>query len=339
MSQIEFTRTVPVTTSLRRRLNYWGRIVPAYFGGGVSQLSFWHDRPRINERAFSGGLTEYYQDFSQKADYSGPYDSHGIPMLDYRGKLGKQYNPIAIAQYGLGNYDLYRHSGQTERRCNFIRAADWLVKHLELNKYGVRVWQHHFDWEHSEILKAPWWSALAQGQGISLLVRAFADTGDAKYLDTARAAFSSFVVDIGDGGVSCREENNDLWLEEYVVSPPSHILNGFIWALWGVYDYYLCTQGESVKRLFQEGISTLAANLWRYDTGFWSLYDLNDTTLSPIASPFYHQLHIVQLFVMHRLTRNDVFSQYGQVWEGYQQSLLNRKRALAYKALFKVFYY
>ena len=32
---------------------------------------------------------------------------NGIPLLNYHGIIGKQYNPIAIAQYGLGNLNFY----------------------------------------------------------------------------------------------------------------------------------------------------------------------------------------------------------------------------------------
>ena len=113
MTEASLSRGAFISGVVRAKINYWRRIVPAYFGGGVSQLTFWHDHPAINDRAFNGGLAEYYQDFSQKADYPGPYDSEGVPLLDYRGKIGRQYNPIAIAQYGLGNYNLYR---QTEHR-------------------------------------------------------------------------------------------------------------------------------------------------------------------------------------------------------------------------------
>ena len=339
MTEASLSRGAFISRVVRAKINYWRRIVPAYFGGGVSQLTFWHDHPAINDRAFNGGLAEYYQDFSQKADYPGPYDSEGVPLLDYRGKIGRQHNPIAIAQYGLGNYNLYRQTEQVERRRKFLKAADWLTEHLESNRYGVPVWHHHFDWEHREILKAPWYSALAQGQGISLLVRAFADTGRQTYLDAAHSAFKAFLAEVSDGGVRYRDENGDIWFEEYLVSPPSHILNGFIWALWGVYDYYLSTQQEAAKRLFQDGISTLTANLWRYDTRYWSLYDLNTTRLLPLASPFYHRLHIIQLDGLHRLTGKNVFFEYGRLWEGYRRSFLKRKRALACKALFKIFYY
>jgi len=324
---------------VRAKINYWRRIFPAYFGSGASQLTFWHDNPAINNRAFSGGLGEYYQDFSQKANYSGPYDSGGIPLLDYRGNIGRQYNPIAIAQYGLGNYSLYRQSGENGSRKRFLKSADWMVGHLEVNKYGVSVWNHYFDWEYREILKAPWYSALAQGQGISLLVRAFAETQKQAYLQAADQAFSALTLGIHEGGVQYRDESGNLWFEEYITNTPSHILNGFIWALWGVYDYYLATQEEVAKRLFHDAISTLTANLFRYDTGYWSLYDLNATRLPPLASPFYHRLHIIQLDVMNRLTGENVFFETGRLWEGYRRSCLKRKRALACKALFKIFYY
>ncbi len=40
-----------------------------------------------------------------------PYDASGIPQLDYHGHIGLQYNPIAIAQFGLGNYNLWKTGG------------------------------------------------------------------------------------------------------------------------------------------------------------------------------------------------------------------------------------
>ena len=79
--------------------------------GGKSHLTFWHESPQENLNARPGELGEYYMTFAEKADYSGAYDSAGIPLLDYHGKIGLQYNPIAIAQYGLGNYNLFRRTG------------------------------------------------------------------------------------------------------------------------------------------------------------------------------------------------------------------------------------
>jgi heparosan-N-sulfate-glucuronate 5-epimerase len=317
-------------------LAYYRRIFSAYLGGGKSQLTFWHEAPAENPSAASDALGEYYMLFAQKADYQGSYDSAGIPQLDYHGKIGLQYNPIAIAQYGLGNYNLYRRTADQERRQKFLVVADWLCDHLEQNPQGLAVWNHHFDWEYRDTLRAPWYSALAQGQGISVLVRAYKDSGDARYLDTAQRALACFSISTKDGGVAFTDESGDLWFEEYIVSPPTHILNGFIWASWGIYDYFLATKDAYARELFSRAVRTMLHNLDRYDLGFWSLYEQSGTRLPMVASPFYHQLHIVQLRVMHRLTGEDKFARVADRWEGYARSRANRTRALVYKSAFKL---
>ena len=58
-----------------------------------------------------------------------------------------------------------------------------------------------------------------------------------------------------------------------------------------------------------------------------------------VASPFYHQLHIVQLRVLHRLTGETAFAQVADRWESYARSRANRTRALFYKSAFKLCYY
>src|ERR1051325_4642502 len=209
--------------------------------------------------------------FAEKAAYPGPFDGRGIPLLDYHGRIGRQYNPIAIAQYGLGNYNLWKRAGDANRRGKFFRIADWLRDHLEKNANGLAVWNHHFDWEYRQTLKAPWYSGLAQGQGISMLLRAYKESGESSYLEAARSAFRSFERPVAEGGVAFVDESGDLWFEEYIVSPPTHILNGFIWALWGMHDYSIATRNNAAHELFSRGVRTLLHNLHRYDLGFWSL--------------------------------------------------------------------
>jgi heparosan-N-sulfate-glucuronate 5-epimerase len=325
--------------SVAARLNYYRRISSAYLLPGKSQLTFWHDQPQVNSGASIGQLGQYYMPFAEKAGYVGPYDAEGIPLLDYHGKIGLQYNPIAIAQWGLGNFNLFLRTNDQERRRKSLAAADWLVKRLELNPFSVPVWNHNFDWEYRTPLKAPWYSGLAQGQGISLLVRIAQETGKSEYLDAASRAFISFSKSIDEGGVVFTDERGDLWFEEYIVAPPTHILNGFIWAAWGVYDFFLATKEKSAQELFNRAVETLGKNLDRYDLGFWSLYEQSDTRLPMVASRFYHQLHVAQLRLMYRLTGDDVFSRYADRWETYARSRAKRTRALCYKGAFKLCYY
>ena len=319
--------------------SYYRRIASAYLLGGKSHLTFWHETPAENPNAGTTQLGEYYMLFAEKADYQGAYDPGEIPQLDYHGRIGLQYNPIAIAQYGLGNYNLWHRTNDPDRRRKFMRVADWLVSHSERNDHGFAVWNHHFDWEYRETLKAPWYSGLAQGQGISLLVRAHKESGEVKYLNAAHSALASFYAPVNEGGVAFTDERGDLWFEEYIVTQPTHILNGFIWASWGVYDYFLATGDGSARQLFDRAVQTLVPNLKRYDLGFWSLYEQSGTRLPMVASAFYHRLHIVQLRVMHRLTGEQEFARTAERWEDYTHHRANRTRALMHKAAFKLCYY
>lgn len=325
--------------SLRRRLRYYQRIFAAYLTPRKSQLTFWHGEPHVNEQSQPGELGQYYMSFLAKADYPGYYDERGIPMLDYHGTVGLQYNPIAIAQYGLGNYNLYRRTGEEERKAKFLLVANWLADNLEETPQGTRVWYHHFDWEYRDLATAPWYSALSQGQGISVLVRAHQETENDRYLSAARDALHTFEREPMCGGVTYTDDKGYIWFEEVIVDPPTHILNGFLWASWGVYDYALHTRDQDSNRLFDEAVRTLRENLPGFDTGLWSLYEHSGTRMKMLASPFYHSLHIVQLRVMHRLTGEAVFAQYADRWDAYRRSLVRRSLALGHKALFKLLYY
>ena len=345
------------------RWHYYRRIFSAYLGTGRSQLTFWHETPAINPRAFqqqSGAtgalarppqngatgvparpdeLGEYYMLFREKADYPGPYDANGIPMLDYRGAIGPQYNPIAIAQWGLAHYNQFCVTGDEIRSHKTLKAANWLCDNLEQSSQGLWVWNHHFDWDYRDTLKAPWYSGLAQGQGVSLLLRAHTHTGDTKYLQAADRAFVSLTRPIAEGGVLFEDEEKNLWIEEYLVNPPTHILNGSMWALWGVFDFWRARADTKAKETFDRGVNTLVHNLNRYDTGYWSLYEQSGTRLKMLASPFYHQLHVVQLRVMAQLTGRTEFEEVADRWDNYTKHRTNRTRALIEKGAFKLLYY
>jgi len=321
------------------RLQYYRRIFPAYLMPGPSQLSFWYECPEENVSASGAALGEYYLTYFAKADYKGPYDWAGIPLLDYRGRIGLQYNPIAVAQWGLGNYNLYRRFREKQRLEKFLFASDWLVFNLAQNSLGVDVWQHHFDWEYRNTLKAPWHSGLAQGQGISLLVRAWAETENPTYEKAARRAFDALLKPLDQGGVSFTDAAGNVWFEEYIVFPPTHILNGFISAIWGVLDYFLAARDAVSWNLFTRAVDTLLANIDEYHLGYWSLYEQSGTRFKMVASPFYHRLHIAQLRIMARLTGVSKFSEVADRWQHYRTRRSNRTRALLYKSAFKLCHY
>ena len=133
-----------------------------------------------------------------------------------------------------------------------------------------------------------------------------------------------------------RDADGSLWIEEYLVEPPSHILNGFVWALWGVRDFALWSRDAEAGAIFEEAVSTLQKNLGRYDAGFWSLYELTPAGPRMLASPYYHRLHVIQLHVLHRLTGQSVFREYAERWARLGRNPLGKARAVTEKVWFKV---
>jgi heparosan-N-sulfate-glucuronate 5-epimerase len=292
----------------------------------------------LNERAFTHGI-EYFMRFAGKARYQGPFDAAGVPLLDYQGDIGRQYNPIAIAQYGLARFNAWCATGAAADRTAWITVADWLAREMRPNARGVRVWMHDFDWPYRVVLRAPWYSGLAQGNGLSMLVRAAKETGNASYADAAHMAFEPLMRSVDDGGVLVTDDQGDVWIEEYLVERPSHILNGFMWALWGVYDYAAWSRRSEAAQLWTRCANTLRRRVAEFDAGWWSLYEARDAGREMLASRYYHTLHITQLQVMYRLTGNEIFSQVATRFQSYLDRRSNRVHAFTRKAIFKLRHY
>ncbi|MFH0806283.1 MAG: D-glucuronyl C5-epimerase family protein [Candidatus Brennerbacteria bacterium] len=323
---------------IRGRLNYFRRILKVYLTKDKGYLSFWHERPAAADFD-PAKLGPYYMTFADKAAYEGPKDNDGVILFDYFFDIGRQYNPLAIGQYGLGNWNRYLSTRNPRNLAEAKAQAEWLVNNLTQNEKGVKVWKHEFPWHYKYPLAAGWFSSHAQGTGISLLARLYKETNDGRYLKTAKEAFPALATEIKNGGVQYHDAEGGVWLEEYIVPEPTRILNGYLWALWGVWDYWLLTKEESAHELFHACIATIVRNLPKYDLGFWSRYDLSRQLLPMIASPYYHSLHIVQLRVTERISGDTTFGNYARKWEKYARNPLYHALALTLKAAFKVFYF
>lgn len=286
-------------------------------------------------------LGDYYFDFGESVDsiaagLYGGFDSEGIPLVDYdrlfAGSLGvnkkhtygAHYTPVTIAQYGLALYSTHLKHPCPERVKLFLKMADWHVTNLTQMPLGFYVWLHNFEFPIFN-LKSPWVSGMAQGQGISLLLRAYQYTDDAKYLDAAHKAFEAFKYGIEDGGVSVID-GDDLWLEEYPNNPATHVLNGFIFALWGVLDYHRATNNSIAKSIYDRCVCTLERNIGSYQGYYWTRYDLIRTGNT---SEGYHKIHVLQLEIMAKLTSSHSLITYSQIWRSYLDGKYSSRRLVS----------
>jgi heparosan-N-sulfate-glucuronate 5-epimerase len=108
--------------------------------------------------------------------------------------------------------------------------------------------------------------------------------------------------------------------EEYPTDPPSFVLNGAIFALWGVYDVSLRLDADGAGKDFADALAALASNIERWDCGYWSLYDLFPHPVPNVASSAYHSLHTTQLRAMQLITPRPEFERTADTFERYASS-------------------
>ena len=123
-----------------------------------------------------------------------------------------------------------------------------------------------------------------------------------------------------------------IFLEEYPTDPPSFVLNGGIFSLWGVYDVWRATGDDSAGALFAEALETLSDHVGRWDTGFWSRYDLYPHPIVNVASLSYHTLHIDQLDALSGLVPSASLEAAAARFRVYEASRIRRAWALAHKS-------
>jgi len=287
---------------------------------GIKSKSYYHT---LAEHSYDpDNKMPYYLDQSRRAEYAGPYDDNGIPL--YAGKDGTAHLPVHIAFWALGHTRRYMSSNDVSHRKCLLAAADWFVKSQD--EYGA--WPTPFPMKRFG-LKAGFPSAMSQGLAISCLVRAYRLTDDNRFLDSATNALRPFRQEIREGGVASYDEGRT-WFEEYPAYPFKHVLNGFVYSLWGLYDLVRFADHPEARSLYDSGVQTLTLWLPRFDLGYWSRYHIPDKPRNP-ATIHYHHLHIDQLDIMHRLTGNDIFREYHEKWNGYLNSKTNAMRTLPAK--------
>lgn len=293
---------------------------------------YWHVREPMGRHIATDVLGGYHIDMREKArPYRGP-SKDGFPLRNQNSE-GLQLLPVTVTQMALGHYDCWLEDQAADREDIIRRCADWLTEQHGPCAGKLDGWSYGFD--HGRLgIKAPFISAMGQGQGISLLVRAHKIVGDDRYLDMARTALEPFFHGLEEGGVTAHLPEG-VYFEEYPCRPYSHILNGHIFALWGVHDFGVYTEDTDIRQLAQAGAETLAKLLPRYDVGYWSRYGLYPHPRPNVASPFYHELHIAQLRALHALYGNALFAEYADRWERQFASWPNFVRAVSAKVRFK----
>jgi heparosan-N-sulfate-glucuronate 5-epimerase len=234
------------------------------------------------------------------------------------------YNPVSACLYALANHtQADRTAGQPD---GHLAAFQGQASHLRLIQDASGGWRYPVP--VTRYGRAPgWYSAMAQGLAVSVLLRAHDITGEQSYLDSANAASTLMLRPLGSGGCTEYDESGQPFLEECPTDSPCHILNGAVYALVGLSELEARTGG----RVHLSAANRLAAQLAGYDLGYWSRYDLRFSAPATLA---YHTLHVSLLEAISALFANRTFGDTARRWRSYVRHPGYRLRAATAKALF-----
>lgn len=239
-------------------------------------------------------------------------DEKGIPYT-YYSNIGYQRNPITISQKMTDYYDSYSEKGDQSAKQFLINNADWLVANA-VNHGNYSILEYSFPWPTYD-MTPKWQSGMAQGLAIKSLVKTFEITGDKKYLDTAEMLLNSFFVEVNDGGVTYKSTTG-WWYEEYadIGGKQPKVLNGMMYTLLGINDYYQFTQSSKARFLFSQGLQALTQSLPQYDDNGYSFYDA-------LGNPAweYHRVHIELLDKLYNISRENTLKEYRDKWKAFEE--------------------
>lgn len=248
-------------------------------------------------------------DTARAQRYNEPMDADSIEMYHYRGH--DYYHPVNLSQTCHVLIATYVQTGDEQY---LVRAERYMRKLMsECLDDGAILWapyrmRYAVHSDSANTLVAPWFSGMAQGEMLTVLSRLYVLTDNTEYLDFAKKVFQAFLKlqRTNDRWVSRIDTAGYYWIEEYPLNDrPAQTLNGFVTAVFGIYEYYLVSQDPVALEVWELSLTTLKAYLPSFHRdGQFSLYCRGH---NHEASPGYHSLHIRQLHELYDLTQDRFF--------------------------------
>ena len=213
------------------------------------------------------------------------------------------------------------------------KAFEMVVQHSVLDSKKKRWLAYNFDFplhqDPKNTLKAPWHSAMAQGVAASFATRLYEATHEKRYLTLAnefinclRDRISYKDLPTSARFVTFQDRSNYFWLEEYAGNnPPMQVINGHIFAIFGLYDYWRVTKDADVASLIKEAATTIDHYFPDFrNPGGVSWYGIRVQDNPLAMSKKYHMIVRAQLKVLASITQSDSFNkQSALLFKDYNQ--------------------
>lgn len=251
-------------------------------------------------------------------------DSKGIPKIKYDNDY--YYNPVTVCQYALTIHGRYKLRPRELHQ--FVDAANHLISMQDVT--GAFRYPFTFNYYRKEF-QPGWVSGMSQGHALSVYARAYYVTGDKRYLQAGNAAFKFLLTSVSQGGTMTTMKDlhpsldKYIIFEEYPVEPSSYTLNGFLFTLLGIYDWWKLVPDKNpassslAGTYFNSCIQTVKHILQYFDLGGYTAYDLRHIIygLEPKSARTYHAVHIYLLYALYSITGDRTLRDYYRLWKSY----------------------
>ncbi|MGQ3414364.1 D-glucuronyl C5-epimerase family protein [Natrinema sp. LN54] len=162
----------------------------------------------------------------------------------------------------------------------------------------------------NEHLSDPWYSGMAQGEILGTFSRLRHLTGAQRFAELAEKTFQSLAQaqspSTDSPWVTTIDKKGYYWIEEYPTEPPAQTLNGKIFAIYGLYEYWLISGRDDVKETIQKALATILIYIDQFrNPGDVSYYCLKHD----IKDEGYHHRHVVQLEQLYQMTGDRRFKE------------------------------
>ncbi|MEA2421292.1 MAG: hypothetical protein QOF55_391 [Thermoleophilaceae bacterium] len=263
----ELSSVLAVLDGIAARGQLSGGRMPALFLQLDRNREFWHGDPAFPVR------TDLQPDPCTRPPSNNPAGARivfpGSPIVfQYYPGQGLQLQPLANFGMANGMITACRHDPASCDRPGLKQLLDEMVG-LRSSRGGFVTWEYYFFFGGGT---PPWTSGLSSGTAIQALARASQQSilGDKSYLRVAHSALGVFRARAPVGVREPSGRGNHYLI--YSFAPGMRVLNAFLQAITGLYDYAKVSGDHVARSLWKAGDSAAQAELHLYDTGRWSLY-------------------------------------------------------------------
>ncbi|HEX2160674.1 MAG TPA: D-glucuronyl C5-epimerase family protein [Thermoleophilaceae bacterium] len=189
-------------------------------------------------------------------------------IFEYYAGEGLQLQPLVnFKQANLMHGACVKDTGEPCDRAGLRRLLRELVR-TSTRRGGFKTWEYYFEFGGG---RPPWISGMAQATAIQAFARASELLNAPGYLKQARAAFGAFRKPPPIGVRTTGPFGGTHYLQ-YSFAPRLYIINAFLQALIGLYDYAEITGDRTARALLEDAEPEAREELVANDTGDWSTY-------------------------------------------------------------------